>query len=92
MKLQNTLGRRLVDFAPLEPGHVRLYTCGPTVYNVVHIGNLLSSGKKETSHLVLGRQCYGGFLVIIQVRNEEIRILAQKWIDGACNIVPVIAY
>ena len=40
MKLQNTLGRRLVDFSPLEPGHVRLYTCGPTVYNVVHIGNL----------------------------------------------------
>jgi cysteinyl-tRNA synthetase len=40
VKLHNTLGRRLVDFAPLEPGHVRLYTCGPTVYNVVHIGNL----------------------------------------------------
>ena len=40
MKLHNTLGRRLVDFAPIEPGHVRLYTCGPTVYNVVHIGNL----------------------------------------------------
>jgi cysteinyl-tRNA synthetase len=40
VRLHNTLGRRLVDFAPLEPGHVRLYTCGPTVYNVVHIGNL----------------------------------------------------
>ncbi|HZI67567.1 MAG TPA: cysteine--tRNA ligase [Thermoanaerobaculia bacterium] len=40
MKLYNTLGRRLDDFTPLEPGHVRLYTCGPTVYNVVHIGNL----------------------------------------------------
>jgi cysteinyl-tRNA synthetase len=40
VKLHNTLGRRLVDFGPIEPGHVRLYTCGPTVYNVVHIGNL----------------------------------------------------
>jgi cysteinyl-tRNA synthetase len=40
VRLHNTLGRRVVDFAPLEPGHVRLYTCGPTVYNVVHIGNL----------------------------------------------------
>ena len=40
MKLYNTLGRRLVDFTPIEAGHVRLYTCGPTVYNVVHIGNL----------------------------------------------------
>jgi len=40
VRLFNTLGRRLVDFRPLEAGHVRLYTCGPTVYNVVHIGNL----------------------------------------------------
>jgi cysteinyl-tRNA synthetase len=40
VRLHNTLGRALVDFAPLERGHVRLYTCGPTVYNVVHIGNL----------------------------------------------------
>ena len=40
MKLYNTLGRHLSDFVPIEPGHVRLYTCGPTVYNVVHIGNL----------------------------------------------------
>ncbi len=40
MKLYNTLGRRVADFAPLVPGHVRMYTCGPTVYNVVHIGNL----------------------------------------------------
>jgi cysteinyl-tRNA synthetase len=40
VRLFNTLGRDLVDFEPREPGHVRLYTCGPTVYNVVHIGNL----------------------------------------------------
>src|SRR6266542_3398830 len=40
VKLHNTLGRRLTELTPLEPGHVRLYTCGPTVYNVVHIGNL----------------------------------------------------
>jgi cysteinyl-tRNA synthetase len=40
VKLYNTLGRKVVDFAPLEAGHVRLYTCGPTVYNVAHIGNL----------------------------------------------------
>ena len=40
VRLHNTLGRRLSELAPLEPGHVRLYTCGPTVYNVVHIGNL----------------------------------------------------
>ncbi|HEY4230287.1 MAG TPA: cysteine--tRNA ligase, partial [Thermoanaerobaculia bacterium] len=36
----NTLGRRMVEIRPLEAGHVRMYTCGPTVYNAVHIGNL----------------------------------------------------
>ena len=36
----NTLGRRLETLTPLELGHVRIYTCGPTVYNHVHIGNL----------------------------------------------------
>jgi cysteinyl-tRNA synthetase len=40
VKLFNTLGRQVSEFSPIEPGHVRLYTCGPTVYNVVHIGNL----------------------------------------------------
>ncbi len=40
MKLFNSLGRRLQELEPLEPGHIRLYTCGPTVYDRVHIGNL----------------------------------------------------
>ena len=38
--LFNTLGRKLEAFRPLVPGEVRIYTCGPTVYNEVHIGNL----------------------------------------------------
>lgn len=35
----NTLTRRLEEFKPLEAGIVRMYTCGPTVYNFAHIGN-----------------------------------------------------
>ena len=38
--LYNTLGRKLVPFQPIVPGEVSIYTCGPTVYNDVHIGNL----------------------------------------------------
>ena len=38
--LFNTLGRKLESFQPLVPGEVRIYTCGPTVYNDIHIGNL----------------------------------------------------
>jgi cysteinyl-tRNA synthetase len=40
LQVFNTLGRRTMELSPRERGHVRLYTCGPTVYNVVHIGNL----------------------------------------------------
>jgi cysteinyl-tRNA synthetase len=40
VKLFNTLGRQIEELHPIEPGHVRMYTCGPTVYNVAHIGNL----------------------------------------------------
>jgi cysteinyl-tRNA synthetase len=39
MRLWNTLSRRLEEFQPLEPGHVRVYNCGPTVYGDQHVGN-----------------------------------------------------
>jgi len=42
LRLYNTLTRRKDDFEPMEPGKVRMYTCGPTVYNYAHIGNLRS--------------------------------------------------
>ena len=38
-KLYNSLTRAKEDFVPKDVGHVRLYACGPTVYNVAHIGN-----------------------------------------------------
>ena len=40
MKFFNTLTRQKEEFVPLQPGKVGLYTCGPTVYNYAHIGNL----------------------------------------------------
>ena len=40
LRLFNTLTRSLEEFRPLVPGRVGLYTCGPTVYDRVHIGNL----------------------------------------------------
>ena len=39
MKVFNTLTRRKEEFVPLEEGKVRMYVCGPTVYNYIHIGN-----------------------------------------------------
>ena len=39
MKIYNTLTRQKEDFKPIEEGKVRMYSCGPTVYNYFHIGN-----------------------------------------------------
>lgn len=39
LKLFNTLSRRLEEFEPIEAGRVRMYICGPTVWNFAHIGN-----------------------------------------------------
>ncbi len=39
MKIYNTMTRRKEEFIPLEDGKVRMYVCGPTVYNLIHIGN-----------------------------------------------------
>lgn len=39
MKIYNTLTKQKEEFIPLEPGKVKIYACGPTVYNFIHIGN-----------------------------------------------------
>ena len=39
MKLYNTMTRQKEEFVPLEEGKVKMYVCGPTVYNFIHIGN-----------------------------------------------------
>ena len=39
MKIFNTLSRSKEDFVPVDPNEVKIYACGPTVYNYIHIGN-----------------------------------------------------
>jgi len=43
LRIYNTLSRALEDFSPMEPGHVRMYVCGVTVYDRPHIGNVRSA-------------------------------------------------
>jgi len=42
LRIYNTLSRELEAFAPLEPGHVRMYVCGMTVYDYCHLGHARS--------------------------------------------------
>ncbi len=43
LRIYNTLTRALEDFSPIEPGHVRMYVCGITVYDLCHIGHARSA-------------------------------------------------
>src|SRR3990172_12503104 len=40
LRIYNTLSRRKEEFVPVQPGRAAIYSCGPTVYRYVHIGNL----------------------------------------------------
>ena len=42
IRLHDTMAGTARDFVPLEPGHVRIYSCGPTVYGPAHVGNFRS--------------------------------------------------
>ena len=42
LRIYNTLSRALEDFSPIEPGRVRMYVCGMTVYDLCHIGHARS--------------------------------------------------
>lgn len=48
IKIYNTLTRQKETFEPLEPGKVKMYVCGPTVYNYIHVGNSRSTVAFDT--------------------------------------------
>jgi cysteinyl-tRNA synthetase len=67
LKLHDTLTRQKRSFEPLDPARVRMYVCGPTVYDFAHIGNARPLIVFDLLYRML-RQCYGPKHVIY-VRN-----------------------
>ena len=60
LHLHDTMSRELVAVEPIEPGHVRMYTCGPTVWNRVHIGNFRTFIFEDVLRRWLDRQLREG--------------------------------
>jgi len=58
LRFFNTLSRRVEEFSPLEGRTVRMYTCGPTVWNYVHIGNLRTFTFIDILRRWLRYRCY----------------------------------
>lgn len=93
MKIYNTMSRRLEDFVPLEEGKVKIYACGPTVYNYIHIGNARPLCIFDTLRRYLEYRGYEVTFVqnftdvddkIIKKANEEgisSQEVAQRYID-----------
>jgi cysteinyl-tRNA synthetase len=77
MQIYNTMSRQLDEVVPLEEGHIRLYTCGPTVYNAAHIGNFRTYVFEDLLRRYLK---YSGFRVT-QVMN--LTDVDDKTIRGA---------
>lgn len=69
MKIYNTLTRRKEEFVPLEKGKVRMYVCGPTVYDYIHIGNARPLVVFDTLHRFL---CWQGYDVQYVVNFTDI--------------------
>ena len=79
-KFYNTLTRSLDEFKPIEPGRVRMYTCGPTVYNYAHIGNLRAYMFEDLLRRLLKYLGYEVFHVmnLTDVDDKTIRSSREK--------------
>ena len=94
MKVYNTLSRQLEEFVPIEPGKVRMYVCGPTVYNYIHIGNARAAVAFDTIRKYLEFRGYAvryvsnftdvddKILRAAREMGEEPRTLAERFIQA----------
>lgn len=94
VKVYNTLSRQLEEFVPIEPGKVRMYVCGPTVYNYIHIGNARAAVAFDTIRKYLEFRGYAvryvsnftdvddKILRAARETGEEPRSLAERFIQA----------
>lgn len=92
IKIYNTLTRKKEDFVPLEEGKVKMYVCGPTVYNFIHIGNARPPIVFDTVRRYLEFRGYDVNYIsnftdvddkLIRVANElgeEVPVIAERFI------------
>ncbi len=67
LHLHNSMTRRREAFVPLDPRHVRMYVCGPTVYDLAHVGN----GRAMAVYDVLARALRHLYPRVTRLRREQ---------------------
>jgi len=77
LRLHNTMSGQLEEFAPIEPGQVRMYTCGPTVHDYSHIGNFRTFLFEDLLRRVLLQQGYR-VTQVMNLTDVEDRIIKKS--------------
>ncbi len=86
LRIYNTLSRKIEDFKSLEPDKVGIYTCGPTVYREVHIGNFRTYIGADILRRVL---IYNGFRVV-HIKNITDVGHMRRTLDNEEQIDPIV--
>ena len=81
LRLYNTMSRTQEEFVPLVQGEVKMYTCGPTVYHYVHIGNFRTFIFQDILRRYL---VYKGYRIthVMNVTDVEDKIIASARVQG----------
>ena len=77
LRLHNTMTGKVEEFVPAEPGHVRMYTCGPTVHDYSHIGNFRTFLFEDLLRRVLLQQGYR-VTQVMNLTDVEDRIIKKS--------------
>lgn len=78
MKLYNTLTKRIEEIAPIETGKIKMYSCGPTVYRYIHIGNLRTFTMADWIRRIFE---YRGFEVLHVKNITDVGHMRQEMVD-----------
>ena len=81
LKLYNSLDGKKQDFVPIDPGHVRIYACGPTVYGFAHIGNARMAVVFDQWVRVL-RRLYPRVTYVSNITDVDDKIMAAAKESG----------
>lgn len=81
IRIYNTLSRQKEDFVPISPDEVRMYACGPTVYNFIHIGNARTFVMADVIRRYLE---YAGYKVrfVMNITDIDDKIIKRAQEDG----------
>jgi cysteinyl-tRNA synthetase len=83
LKLYNSLTRRKEEFRPLDPQNVRMYVCGPTVYDYAHIGNARAVVAFDLLYRVLRHEYGAGHVTYVRnITDVEDKIMAAAEASG----------